>query len=75
MWGKPSASLPVRFLAAVFYPVTALPEESRPWLMANPITFIIEDSREMLIWARLPDWLGLGIYTLAAAAIAWAGYA
>ena len=63
------------FLAPVFYPVTALPEEFRPWLMANPLTFIIEQAREVLIWGRTPDWAGLGIYTLVAAAIAWAGYA
>ncbi len=63
------------FLAPVFYPVTALPEEMRPWLMANPLTFIIEQGREVLIWGRLPDWAGLGIYTLAATAVAWVGYA
>jgi lipopolysaccharide transport system permease protein len=63
------------FLAPVFYPVTALPEEMRPWIMANPLTFIIEQAREVLIWGHLPNWLGLGTYTLAAAAIAWAGYA
>ncbi len=63
------------FLAPVFYPTTAIPEEIRPWMMANPLTFIIEQTREVLIWGRLPDWLGLGIYTLVATAIAWAGYA
>lgn len=63
------------FLAPVFYPTTAIPEEIRPWMMANPLTFIIEQAREVLIWGRLPDWLGLGIYTLVATAIAWAGYA
>lgn len=63
------------FLAPVFYPVTALPEEMRPWIMANPLTFIIEQAREVLIWGHLPNWLGLGIYTLAATAVAWAGYA
>jgi lipopolysaccharide transport system permease protein len=63
------------FLSPVFYPVTALPEEFRPWLMANPLTFIIEQSREVLIWGRLPDWMGLGWYTIVAAAIAWTGYA
>ena len=63
------------FLSPVFYPVTALPEEFRPWLMANPLTFIIEQAREVLIWGRLPDWAGLGIYTLAATVVAWAGYA
>jgi lipopolysaccharide transport system permease protein len=63
------------FLAPVFYPVTALPEEMRPWIMANPLTFIIEQTREVLIWGRVPDWTGLGTYTLVATAIAWAGYA
>lgn len=63
------------FLAPVFYPITALPEEFRPWLLANPLTFIIEQAREVLIWGRLPDWSGLGIYTLAALVAAWAGFA
>ena len=63
------------FLAPVFYPVTAVPEEFRPWLMANPLTFIIEQAREVLIWGRMPDWAGLGTYSVVAMAITWAGYA
>jgi lipopolysaccharide transport system permease protein len=63
------------FASPIFYPVTALPVELRPWIMANPLTFIIEQARAVLIWGHLPDWLGLGIYTLAATAVAWAGYA
>ena len=62
------------FLSPVFYPLTALPQEFRPWIMANPLTFIIEQAREVLVWGHLPDWTGLGIYALAATAIAWAGY-
>jgi lipopolysaccharide transport system permease protein len=63
------------FVAPVFYPITALPEELRPWIMANPLTFIIEQARDVLIWGRLPNWSGLGIYTLVATAVAWAGSA
>jgi lipopolysaccharide transport system permease protein len=63
------------FLAPVFYPVTAVPEEFRPWLMANPLTFIIEQAREVLIWGHVPDWTGLGAYTVVAMATTWAGYA
>lgn len=63
------------FLAPIFYPVTAVPEDFRPWLMANPLTFIIEQARDVLIWGRLPDGSGLGLYTLGAMAIAWVGYA
>ena len=63
------------FLSPVFYPVTAVPEKARPFIMANPLTFIIEQAREVLIWGHFPNWLGLAIYTLAATVVAWAGYA
>ncbi len=63
------------FLSPVFYPVTAVPERFRLFIMANPLTFIIEQAREVLIWGHLPNWIGLGIYTLAATLVAWAGYA
>lgn len=63
------------FLSPVFFPVTSMPEAYRPLIMANPLTFIIEQSREVLIWGHPPNWTGLGMYTLAATAVAWAGYA
>ena len=63
------------FLSPVFYPVTSVPERFRPFIMANPLTFIIEQAREVLIWGLLPNWIGLGIYTVAAIVVAWAGYA
>jgi lipopolysaccharide transport system permease protein len=63
------------FLSPVFYPITAVPERFRQIIMANPLTFIIEQAREVLIWGHLPDWIGLGIYTFAATVIAWLGYA
>lgn len=63
------------FLAPVFYPITAVPERFRPFIMANPVTFIIEQAREVLIWGHLPNWLGLALYTLVAIVIAWLGFA
>ena len=63
------------FLSPVFFPVSAMPIEFRPWLMANPLTFVIEQAREVLIWGHMPDWAGLGIYMLVALLIAWIGYA
>jgi lipopolysaccharide transport system permease protein len=43
------------FLAPVFYPQSALPPEYRPWLDLNPLTFIIESARQMLMGGML-DW-------------------
>jgi lipopolysaccharide transport system permease protein len=62
------------FMAPVFYPITAVPESFRPIIMANPLTFIIEQAREVLIWGHPPNWRGLAIYTVLATSIAWAGY-
>ncbi len=62
------------FLSPVFYPITAVPERFRPFIMANPLTFIIEQARDVLVWGHTPNWLGLGIYTLAASIVAWIGY-
>jgi lipopolysaccharide transport system permease protein len=63
------------FLSPVFYPVTAVPERLRPFIMVNPPTFIIEQARDVLVLGNLPHWPGLVAYTLAATVVAWAGYA
>lgn len=62
------------FLSPVFYPVTALPEEYRIIFLMNPLTFIIEQAREVMIWGRLPDWRGLALYMVASLLIAWIGF-
>lgn len=63
------------FLSPIFYPVSALPEKYRHILFLNPLTFIIEQARNVLYWGRMPDFLSLGLYLLAAALIAWLGFA
>lgn len=67
-------TLVLMYLSPVFFPITAMPEEYRPIMMANPLTFIIEQAREVLIWGHTPDWIGIGIYTLIASVIAWLGF-
>jgi lipopolysaccharide transport system permease protein len=62
------------FLSPVFYPISAVPEEYRLWITANPLTFIITQSREVLIWGRMPDWSGLGTYLMLALGVAWLGF-
>jgi lipopolysaccharide transport system permease protein len=62
------------FLSPVFFPVSALPEPLQPWLNLNPLTFIIEQTREVLIWGHLPDWKGLMLYLVGASVFAWLGF-
>lgn len=67
-------TLAMLFLAPVFYPVAALPKAYQPWIMANPLTFIIEQTRAVLIAGQLPDWKGLVLYSLISGIFAWAGF-
>ena len=62
------------FLSPVFYPLSNLPEGYRNLLLINPLTFIIQQAREVLIWGRLPDWFGLAVYCFASVVIAWSGF-
>lgn len=63
------------FMSPVFYPISNLPEEYQVYLYANPLTFIIEQSREVLLWGNLPDWQGLGIAMSISLLVAWLGFA
>jgi lipopolysaccharide transport system permease protein len=62
------------FLSPVFYPVSAIPEHYRPLLRLNPLTFIIEQARDVLIWGTPPDWFELALYTVAGFFVASVGF-
>jgi lipopolysaccharide transport system permease protein len=62
------------FLAPIFYPKELIPEQYRDLLYLNPLTVIVEASRDVLIWGRMPDWGLLGGYTVAACLFAWASF-
>lgn len=62
------------FMSPVFYPMTAVPEGFRVWLLLNPLTFIIEEARNVLIWGQLPNFVGLAIYAAASVIVAWIGF-
>jgi lipopolysaccharide transport system permease protein len=61
------------FMSPIFYPASALPASVRDYLFLNPLTFIIEQSRSVLIWGLLPNWQGLLLYGVAMIMFAWAG--
>jgi lipopolysaccharide transport system permease protein len=63
------------FVSPIFYPVTALPEEYRGLIYGNPLTPVIEQARQVLIWGHAPDFMMLSISTVVSAGIAWCGFA
>jgi lipopolysaccharide transport system permease protein len=63
------------FVSPVFYPVSALPAKYQGWLQLNPLTYIIEDGRNVLIFGKLPNVGQWSILMAAGILIAWAGFA
>ena len=49
------------FMSPVFFPLSALPPEFREWVALNPLTFFMEQARNVVIWGVMPDWYGLSI--------------
>jgi lipopolysaccharide transport system permease protein len=63
------------FLSPIFYPITALPQEYHLFLQINPLTFVIEQARDVMIWGKGMNWMAWTIYLLLAAIMAWLGFA
>lgn len=61
------------FLSPVFFPASALPDEYRILLQLNPLTFMIEQARDVVIWGRGLDWPGFATYFAFGFAAAWLG--
>ncbi|HYC02746.1 MAG TPA: ABC transporter permease [Azospirillaceae bacterium] len=53
------------FLAPIFYPLASVPEEFRGAIQLNPLTFIVEQARAILIFGHQPDFMGLARYAAA----------
>lgn len=62
------------FLSSAIVPVASISEQYRWVFELNPLTFIIDQSRAVLVWGHLPDFAGLGIYLVCASAFACLGY-
>lgn len=63
------------FLSPIFYPITALPEEYRGFVQWSPLTQVIEQSRDAMIWGKSLDWMLWSTYLFASVLIACLGYA
>ena len=63
------------FLSPVFYPASTLHEPYRDWLAFNPLTLMIEQTRQIVLFGQPPDWAALGNYTLVAIAVLLFGFA
>ncbi len=61
------------FVSPIFYPATNLPSNLRFLIYVNPISWVVDESRNLILWGTLPDLNGALIYYSASIAIAWFG--
>lgn len=62
------------FLSPIFYPASRLPEPYQTLIYLNPLTFIIEQARDVLMWGNIPNWFGLAIAYIVSMLVAWVGF-
>ncbi len=62
------------FISPVFYSTDRVPPSLQPLLFLNPITFIVVESRRVLLDGELPHWAGLAIYFSIACIVIAFGY-
>ena len=63
----------IMFVTPIFFPLSALPEKYRVVIYLNPLTFIVEQMRNVLIWGKPPFWPGWCVAMLAGILVAWLG--
>lgn len=62
------------FLSPVFYPVSNLPPQYQTWIRLNPLTFIIEEGRNTLIFGKQPDWISWLVCMAGSILVCWFGF-
>lgn len=69
------ATTALLFLSPIFYPVSLLPEAYQPLMHLNPLTPLVEQVRDVLIWHKGIDWLLWAKSLAFSLLVAWLGFA
>ena len=62
------------FMTPILYPISIVPQSVAPVFTLNPLTYIIEDFRRVILWGGPPWWSRLGVVMLIAGVVFMAGY-
>lgn len=62
------------FLSPIFFSVSAVPEKARALIYANPLTPVLEASKDVMFWGNVPSLQTLAINYFVGAAVAALGY-
>lgn len=67
-------TLALVFLSPIFYSRENIPESYRWLLSLNPLTFIVESARGLVLWSKWPDAGATAVYACVSMLVAWVGW-
>lgn len=62
------------FMTPIVYPTSRLPAKLQFILNLNPLTFIVNHFRRVILWGQMPDWGDFGVITVATGVVCLLGY-
>ena len=62
------------FVSAIFYPTSAFPQAYQGLLHLNPLTRVVEQTRDVLFWGIVPDPFTWACGLVVACGVAWLGF-
>lgn len=68
-------TIALQFLAPILYPIDRIPEPYKHLMYLNPLTVIVQEAQNTLVWGRVPDWMHLFVYLLVSLVFAWVALA
>lgn len=63
------------FLTPIFYPLSSLPPEYQDVMQLNPMTFIVEQARDLMMWEKPMNWSLWAVWMVVSSVIASLGFA
>jgi lipopolysaccharide transport system permease protein len=68
-------TMALMFLSPIFYPLAALPEQYHGIMHLNPLTYVVEETRNVMIWRKSLDWNQWIHWAAISTLISWLGFA
>jgi|LNAP01.1.fsa_nt_gb lipopolysaccharide transport system permease protein len=68
-------TMTLMFLSPIFYSIDSLPLEYQDIMHLNPLTYIVEETRNVMIWHKSVNWPLWVFWTVLSTLIAWLGFA
>jgi lipopolysaccharide transport system permease protein len=63
------------FLAPIFYPLSMIPDAFQPFMFLNPLTLMVEQTRQVVIMGAMPNWIAWFAYLIISLIVLWGGFA